>query len=92
MCVSRSTPSRCSGLTLLNAKFEVDGSLEEHYHADAEPKDKKGRLFLALFSTVASKETCQPLLFLINISQHSQVQAEDSSSFLTLGLTCAVPL
>lgn len=71
----------------LSGKFDVDGSLEEPYHADAEPKDIKGGLFLALFSTVDSNETCQSLLYLIYISQ-----AEDSSFFLTLGLTHAVPL
>lgn len=82
----------CAILTPLSGKFDVDGSLEEPYHADAEPKDIKGNLFPALFSTVASNETCQPLRFLIDISQNSQVQAEDNSFFLTLGLTRAVPL
>lgn len=62
VCATHSTPSEYFGLTPLSGKFDVDGSLEEHYHADAEPKDIKGSLFLALFSIVASNETCQPLL------------------------------
>lgn len=52
----------CAILTPLSGKFDVVESLEEPYHADAEPKDIKGGLFLALFSTVDSNETCQSLL------------------------------